>query len=106
MIGVDYAKALLNTKKATECIKILSSTLILPQEGAREGHEIFMMANIAAALNKIDQKKYQEAIAFLKDSKQFPENLGSGMPYDPDYRLQDYLLAYCESKSGDEKKAV
>lgn len=106
VIGIDYAKALLNTKKANECIKILSSTLILPQEGAREGHEIFVMANIAVALNNIEQKKYKEAVAYLTDSKQFPENLGSGMPYEPDYRLQNYLLAYCEKKSGDEKRAI
>ncbi|MEO7960808.1 MAG: DUF5107 domain-containing protein [Ginsengibacter sp.] len=105
VIGIDYAKALLNVKKPKECIEVLNSTLILPQEGAREGQQIFVMANIALALSNIEQKKYKEAIPYLEQAKQFPENLGSGMPYDPDYRLQDFLLAYCEKQSGDEKKA-
>ena len=106
IISVDYARALLNVKKPKECIDVLKATLILPQEGAGEGQEIFVMANIELALNNIEHKKYKEAITYLDKAKQFPENLGSGMPDDPDYRFQDYLLGYCAKKSGDEQKSL
>ena len=105
VVSIDYAKALLNEKMPDECITVLNKTQVLPQEGAREGHEIFEMAHIAMALNEIKTKKYKSAIEYLIKAKAFPENLGSGMPFDPDYRMQDYLLAYCEEKSGNNEKA-
>ena len=106
VISVDYARAMLNVKRPKECIDVLNKTLILPQEGAREGHEIFEMANIALALNNIEQKKHKKAVEYLEQAKQFPEKLGAGKPYDPDYRLQDYLLAYCAKQLGDEQKSM
>ena len=106
VISIDYAKALLNVKKPKECNDVLKTTVIFPQEGAREGHEIFEVANIMLALNSLEQKKYKEAVKHLERAKQYPENLGAGKPYNPDYRLIDYLLAYCEKESGDEQKSL
>jgi hypothetical protein len=74
--------------------------LVLPQEGAQEGHEMYELANLSLALQMAEQKKYQQAIKYLNDSKKWPENLGSGSPYDPDNRLQDFLIAWCKSKMG------
>jgi hypothetical protein len=42
------------------------------------------------------KKDFQKAIKFLKQSKEFPENLGRGKPYDPDYTVQDQLIAICQ----------
>ncbi|RYY17039.1 MAG: DUF5107 domain-containing protein, partial [Chitinophagaceae bacterium] len=50
ILSMDYAKALLNTNRLEECLQVLNNTLILPQEGAQEGHEIFEMANLSLAL--------------------------------------------------------
>lgn len=105
VISVDYAKALLNNNKPKECIGVLNKTLILPQEGAKEGHEIYEMANLSLALNNIEQRKYSTAIKYLEQAKEYPEKLGEGKPYDPDYRLQDYLLAYCAKQSGDQQRS-
>jgi len=105
VISIDYAKSLLNLNKPKECIGVLDKILILPQEGAREGHEIYEMANLALALNNVEQKKYKEAIRYLEQAKQFPEKLGVGKPYDPDCRLLDYLLAYCENETGNKQKS-
>ncbi len=106
VISIDYAKALLNSNKPKESISVLKRTLVLPQEGAREGHEIFALANTALALNNIEEKKYKTAITNLTDAKAYPENLGSGMPFDPDYRLLNFLLAYCEEQIGNKEKAM
>jgi tetratricopeptide (TPR) repeat protein len=106
IISVDYARALLNVKKPGKAIEILNKTLILPQEGAKEGHELFEMAHIALALEFINNKKYKEAAKSLGKAKLFPEALGEGKPYEPDYRLIDDLLAYCARQRGDEKTAT
>jgi tetratricopeptide (TPR) repeat protein len=101
VIGIDLAKALIHSGDFNECLRVLEKIRILPQEGAHEGHDIFELANLSLAVQLPEQKKYREALQYLENSKRWPENLGAGRPYDPDERLQDYLLAYCYRKTGD-----
>ena len=105
VVNISYAKALLNIKKYQQCLAILKNVYVLPQEHANQGHSIYEQANIALAIENIRLNQYAEAIAFLNDAKKWPENLGSGEPYDPDNRLPDLLLAYCESQTGNTAKA-
>ena len=105
IISVDYARALLNVKKPKQCIGVLNKTLILPQEGAKEGHELFEMAHVSLALDLMANKKYKDAAVSLEQAKLFPESLGEGKPYEPDYRLINYLLSWCSRKAGNEKQA-
>ena len=37
----------------------------------------------------------------INKSKLWPENLGVGKPYNPDERIQDYLIFYCKEKLND-----
>ena len=55
----------------------------------------------------LDMKKgqYQEAVAHLEASREYPERLGTGKPADPDYRIQDYLEGFCYEKLNDTSKA-
>ena len=105
VISINYAKALLNTNRLNECVSVLNKTLVLPQEGAQEGHEIYETANILLALKMVEQKKYQQVLKYLSDALRWPENLGTGIPYDPDNRLQDFIAAYCLKKLGNQKEA-
>lgn len=105
VIAMDYAKALLNNNKLEDCLQVLEKVLILPQEGAQEGHEIYELANLSLALQMMEQKKYRPAMKYLNNSRKWPENLGSGSPYNPDERLQDFMAARCEEKMGEQKKA-
>jgi tetratricopeptide (TPR) repeat protein len=105
VIGIDYAKALLHADKPADCLDLLEKVVILPQEGAHEGHDIFEAANLKLALDRLEKKKYREAIQFLDDSRNWPENLGAGKPYEPDTRLQDYVSAYCYGHLGNRKRA-
>ena len=56
-------------------------------------------------MDLLEKKKYKKAIKFLNSSKEWPENLGSGKPYEPDIRLQDYIAAHCEIQLGKLKSA-
>jgi tetratricopeptide (TPR) repeat protein len=105
VIGTDHAKALLNSEKYSECIRVLEKVRILPQEGAHEGHDIFEQANLSLAVQMAEKGKYREALKYLENSKNWPENLGAGKPYEPDTRFQDFISAYCWDKLGKKKSA-
>ena len=105
IVGIAHATALLNTNQNYECLKVLEEVNVLPAEFANSGHSIYERANISIALDLIEKKKYKKAIAALDMSKKWPENLGSGQPYEPDNRLQDYMQAYCEAKLRNDKMA-
>ncbi len=105
VIGLSYAKALVNVEDFQKSVQVLHKVRILPQEGAREGHDIYELANLALAVKNVKKKKYKEAIQYLNESKKWPENLGSGRPSDPDNRLQDFLGVYCETQMGHQKEA-
>src|SRR5690606_30071952 len=87
IIGMDYAKALLQTGNFKNALDVLGRITILPQEGAREGHDIYELANLWEALNLMKQKKFKKALRYVEAARQWPEHLGAGVPYDPDMRL-------------------
>jgi Tfp pilus assembly protein PilF len=105
VIGIDYTKALINTAHYKECLKVLERVNILPQEGAHEGHDLFELANLSQAIDLLEQKKYREAIKYINNSKNWPENLGAGKPYEPDVRFQDFLSSYCHKMTGNNNMA-
>ncbi|TLU92135.1 DUF5107 domain-containing protein [Dyadobacter sediminis] len=105
VIGIDYARSLLNAGNFKTCLQVLDKIRVLPQEGAREGHNLYVVANLANALAMAENKKYTDALKSLEKARLWPENLGSGKPHAPDNRLIDYLAAYCETRLGHPQKA-
>ncbi len=103
--GLDYATALLNVHQYKKGLEVLENVYVLPQEGAREGHDIFEMVNLALAVQNAEQNKYKNAIKYINNSKTWPENLGAGEPHNPDTRLQDYISAYCTMRMGNQEQA-
>lgn len=105
VIGIDYVKALINTGNFKGALKVLNNITILPQEGAHEGHDLYELANLSQAVSLIEQKKFNEAIKYINDSKNWPENLGAGKPFEPDNRFQDYLSSFCFRRIGKDEIA-
>ena len=99
-IGLAHAKALLHTGKYSEVLKVLEKIQVLPYEHASESREIYTRAHLALATKKIAEKNYKAAITILKKSKEWPENIGVGKPFDPDERAQDFLLATSYAATG------
>jgi len=104
-IGMDYARLLIASQAYENSIKVLKTQHVLPFEGASEGRKLFEQAHLGAALQQIKQKQYQPAISLLKTSKEWPEQLGVGKPYDTEERMSDFLLALCHEKLGDQSKS-
>jgi len=104
-IGLQYATTLLNNGQYANCIKTLEATHILPPEGTRQGKIIYEQACLYLAMDLTRNKKYGEAIKEIEKSKEWPENLGVGKPYDVDIRIQDYLKIFCLEKMNRSKEA-
>ncbi len=63
--------------------------------GPIDGHDI---NNLVTILENIKNSKLKSAIDILHESKIWPENLGVGKPYNPDERIEHYLIYYCLEK--------
>ncbi|MCG2459312.1 DUF5107 domain-containing protein [Flavobacteriaceae bacterium F89] len=101
-IGLSYSKALLYDHQYAKSIKVLKNCNVLPFEHASEGRRIYERSYVYLALEYVQKKNYTEAIQLLEASKEWPEHLGVGKPYNVDSRLQDFLLAHCFKEQGKE----
>jgi len=97
-IGLQYVIALINNNQYANSLKLLEGMNILPFEGASEGKVVYDQACLFLSMDLIKNRKYANALKMIDKSKQWPENLGVGKPYDVDTRIQDYLNAYCLEK--------
>ncbi|MDH4219438.1 MAG: hypothetical protein OEW23_11745, partial [Candidatus Aminicenantes bacterium] len=84
---------------------ILSGLEILPYEGASDIHNLFVLCHVNLSLENIGKRDYEQAIKDLELAKTYPENLGTGRPYEPDQRMQDYLLAVCYERLREKDRA-
>ncbi|MEX0313569.1 MAG: DUF5107 domain-containing protein [Allomuricauda sp.] len=104
-VGLSYAKALVATDNYSKAISILGNLNILPFEHASESKNIYNDAHIHLAKQYMDKNRFSKAITLLEASKEWPEHLGVGTPYNPDNRLPNYLLGICHEKLGSSEKA-
>ena len=104
-IKVILARAYLNSGRYQECHATLEHATILPAEGQSDVYNLFASCQMALALEAMKQGRYDLAVERLEGSKVYPERLGTGKPADPDYRVQDYLLAICYQKTNQPVKA-
>jgi len=103
-VGLAHAKALLQVNAFDETIEVLKNIQILPYEHASESRKVYEQAYIGAALKQFHKKDLAKAIKFLEECKQWPENIGVGKPYNPDERIQNYLLALSYKSTGQSEK--
>lgn len=104
-IGLWHARQLLLAGKPKESSAILDQIHVLPYEGASQGRVVYEQALLMQAVTLIKAGSYKPAMELLEKSREWPEHLGVGKPYDSDGRFQDYLTAYCLTKLGRTKEA-
>jgi tetratricopeptide (TPR) repeat protein len=105
VIGLNYAIALMNLGEYKKCVSFLETFELIPFEGATMGRNVYREACIREALEALKKKKYKNVIRYAEKGLLWPVNLGSGKPYHPDERLENYLIAYCYSQLGKDKEA-
>lgn len=106
-IALKYAKGLCETQQYQLCISLLGKVLVLPNEGAYAGREVYRAANLYQSMDMIKNRKYNAASKAITRSKEWPENLGVGKPYEDqiDGRLEDYMEYIVHSETGKTPKA-
>lgn len=102
IIGLLYAKILLQNEQYRLTASLLGKIHVLPNEGATEGRQIFKETQLMLAIDEMDKKQYKKALKYISLAKEWPENLGVGKPYDSDIdeRLEDWLTYKSYEKLG------
>mgnify|MGYP006427665013 CR=1 FL=1 len=104
-IKMGYAQALLLNGHYEQCVTHLNTIRVLPFEGAQAGRVLQEQAHLLAAIHAVESQAYKKALKFIDDSRDWPEHLGVGQPYNPDLRLKDLLTATVYKLDGRSKKA-
>lgn len=104
-ILVDQVRALLALGRNDEAAAVLAGIRALPYEGASEIHALYVRTHVAVALDRMGRGDWTGAVDALERSKLYLENLGTGAPFGPDVRLQDYFEALCQDRLGNTAKA-
>ncbi len=99
ILGQKRAKLLLDLGRYRESIETLSKLTILPNEGAKLAHDLYREANIRQAIALLKDRKIKESLKYLDQANTWPENLGSGKPYDTDNRLTEALRSYAKNRN-------
>ncbi|MEP6951623.1 MAG: DUF5107 domain-containing protein [Ginsengibacter sp.] len=107
IIGMLYVKVLLINKQYSSANKILQTIKILPNEGATDGRQLYSETQHMLAIDEMKNKNYKKALDYISAARLWPDQLGSGKPYDSDIdeRLEDWLAYQCFIKLNDEKAA-
>ena len=106
-IGLLYIKALVNNGLYQESAKTLKAINVLPTENATMSKKLYKETYLMLVLEQMGKSKYKEALEYIDISRQWPDNLGVGKPYDSDIdeRLEDWLAFECYTKQGDKAAA-
>jgi len=105
VLAMDYARSLLGVDRYEDCLSVLQKTVILPYEGAWEGHDVYRQASLLLSAQHLASGEYTKAVALAEMAKEWPENLGVGRPFEWDKRLEDFVLARAFEKEGEREKA-
>ena len=100
MLGLEYARHLIDARAYDDALAVLDRLTVLPYENASEGRVLYERAHLMLAGARIRERRYDEALVHLAKSREWPERLGAGRPYTPDERLQALMEAYSARRLG------
>ncbi|MDO4586201.1 MAG: DUF5107 domain-containing protein [Planctomycetia bacterium] len=103
-----YAQGLMALERQEEAFQFLKSTVFLPNEGSLLGRNVYHEAALVSAACQYANQNFENALQRAEDAKIWPENLGSGKPYNEycDERLEDLLIGFSAQKLQQPEKAT
>ncbi len=105
-LQIDLAEILLAVGEPHEAAAVLDAVAALPYEGASDIFGLYVRAHVGIGLEAMKKAAWPDAVQALEKSKLYPEKLGTGAPFHPDSRMQDYLIALCLDRMGEKDKAA
>lgn len=106
VLKVGLAETLFADGRLDEAAAVLDGLEVLPYEGASDVHGLYVRTHVARGLAAMRKGGWTEAVEALEKSKLYPEKLGTGAPFHPDTRMQDYLIALCLDRMGQRTSAA
>ena len=100
-----YAKCLLANGLYSESLRELENTVILPNEGARQGRITYRQAAVMESLGNFKENRFAESLKSIEKARLWPENLGVGRPFEVDERIEDFLEAEYSLRMNNKEKA-
>ena len=100
ILELAYSKYLTISGAYQRSLDILEKTNVLPFEGENTGQRLHVYNHLLLAYENYLDGDYDLALDHIGQSELFPENLGSGAPYDPDYRDQNRLRKMIYDRTG------
>ncbi|MBE3111407.1 MAG: hypothetical protein IMZ46_13040, partial [Acidobacteria bacterium] len=105
-LQIDLAETLLTVGQPAEAAAVLDAVAALPYEGASDIYGLYVRAHVAIGIAAMQKAAWPAAVEALEKSKLYPEKLGTGAPFHPDSRMQDYLIALCFDRMGEKDMAA
>ncbi|MCX6569326.1 MAG: tetratricopeptide repeat protein, partial [Candidatus Aminicenantes bacterium] len=105
-LQIDLAEALLSVGQPAEAAAVLDAVAALPYEGASDIYGLYVRAHIGIGIAAMRRSAWPEAVEAFEKSKLYPEKLGTGAPFHPDTRMQDYLISLALDRMGEKDKAA
>jgi tetratricopeptide (TPR) repeat protein len=105
-LQIDLVEALLAAGDPHEAATALDAVAALPYEGASNIYGLYVRSHVEIGLEAMKKQAWSEAVQALELSKLYPEKLGTGAPFHPDSRMQDYLITLCFDRMGEKDKAA
>jgi predicted Zn-dependent protease len=108
IMGMLLANSFLLNRKYSDAARLLDRIVVIPYEGATDGHRLYKEAHLMRCVELMKTKNYKTAVSEITLARQWPERLGVGKPYpeDIDERLENFLLYQCYLKMGNKKEAA
>jgi len=106
-LGLLNVQALMKNGYFGRASEILKKIHVLPTENATLSKKLHKETHLMLALGEMGKKNYRNALKYIDISRQWPDNLGVGKPYDSDIdeRLEDWLAMHCWLKLGNKRAA-
>jgi Tfp pilus assembly protein PilF len=103
ILELAYSKYLTVSGDYQKSLDVLEKTNVLPFEGENTGQRLHVYNHLLLAYENYKQGDYELALGHIDQSERYPEYLGSGSPYDPDYRDQNRLRKMIYDKTGNKE---
>jgi tetratricopeptide (TPR) repeat protein len=101
ILELAYSKYLTVSGDYQKSLDILEKTNVLPFEGENTGQRLHVYNHLLLAYEQYERGEYEQALSHIDHSEEYPENLGSGAPYAPDYRDQNRLRMMIYESTGE-----
>ncbi len=100
-----HVATLVETMRFAPALEILHAVRVLPSEHSSAAHELFAQAHMLAGLDALERGAPREAAELFERATTWPEHLGQGRPYEPEERLERYLLGIALERTGRDELA-